>query len=222
MRMSTPLVQQLGQQLKFQTASMDNRPAICWLSGTFSPNVDPMALTPHVIRMGSYKAFERLRFRYFVREDGTVGDVDVVESSGNKQIDDTAITTVKGWHFRPALRDGKAAGVWLYEVSGSKFVVLRNATPGPEPIALTSHFLGVEDYPRESLRRQEQGSVSVRFSVETDGIVRQVEIVSSSGKPRLDEAAALFIKKKWLYEPAVRDGKPVRAQLNATVIFQLQ
>jgi TonB family protein len=126
MRMSAELVQQFGQRLKFRSALIENRPAICWLGDVFplssrsnSSNAEPVALTPHTSPYPQTSSWFReegvVKFRYFVREDGTVGDVEVVESSGHKRLDDATIKEAKTWRFRPALRDGKPTGVWVDE-----------------------------------------------------------------------------------------------------------
>ncbi|MEA2738001.1 MAG: periplasmic protein TonB [Acetobacteraceae bacterium] len=43
-----------------------------------------------------------------VSQDGTAASVDVVESSGHSVLDQAAVTAVRKWHFRPALRDGQS------------------------------------------------------------------------------------------------------------------
>jgi periplasmic protein TonB len=41
-----------------------------------------------------------------VRPNGRVGDVDVLSDSANPDLEDAAISAVKRWRYRPALRDG--------------------------------------------------------------------------------------------------------------------
>lgn len=49
-----------------------------------------------------------VRMLLHIQPDGSVGEVDVLQSSGHPLLDDEALTTVRRWHFTPAFRDGKA------------------------------------------------------------------------------------------------------------------
>jgi TonB family protein len=48
-----------------------------------------------------------------VRADGTVGLVEVRQSSGHRLLDDTSIETVRAWKFNPARRDDTAVATWV-------------------------------------------------------------------------------------------------------------
>jgi len=43
-----------------------------------------------------------------VGADGTPADVTVVRRSGSRDLDNAALAAVRGWHFRPAIENGKA------------------------------------------------------------------------------------------------------------------
>jgi periplasmic protein TonB len=65
------------------------------------------------------------------------------------------------------------------------------------------------DYPAISARAKEEGSVLLEFTVSAEGKVVQSKVLSSSGFPRLDEAAkAAYSKCK--FSPATSDGQPVQ------------
>jgi TonB family protein len=64
------------------------------------------------------------------------------------------------------------------------------------PIPVTSHDTRAADYPADSIRLHEQGATRLRYRIDTDGNVKEVEILDSSGYPRLDEASAEMIKKE--------------------------
>jgi protein TonB len=51
--------------------------------------------------------------RVEVLEDGTVGQLQVVQSSGNDELDQSALTTVKTWRFNAAVQGGKAAAQFV-------------------------------------------------------------------------------------------------------------
>lgn len=63
-------------------------------------------------------------------------------------------------------------------------------------------------YPKESRLAQEEGSVQLRFIVETNGQATNVTISQSSGYARLDEAAKDALLK-CQFKPAVRNGVPI-------------
>jgi protein TonB len=56
----------------------------------------------------------------------------------------------------------------------------------------------------------EQGRVVVRVELDERGNVTRADIASSSGAPRLDDAALAAIRQ-WRCNPALRGGVPVRA-----------
>ena len=51
--------------------------------------------------------------RVEVLEDGTVGQLQVAQSSGNDELDQSALTTVKTWRFNAAVQGGKAAAQFV-------------------------------------------------------------------------------------------------------------
>lgn len=73
-------------------------------------------------------------------------------------------------------------------------------------------------YPRASIRRGERGDVIVLVKVDASGGVTDVDLVSSSQHRRLDRAA-LAAARRWRFEPAVRDGQPVPAELRIPFSF---
>lgn len=79
------------------------------------------------------------------------------------------------------------------------------STPGPT-------------YPRASLRRGETGEVLLRIHVGSNGRTEAVDVVRSSGFERLDRAAVSAVRR-WRFEPAMRDGQPVRGEVQVPVDF---
>jgi Ca-activated chloride channel family protein len=90
------------------------------------------------------------------------------------------------------------------------------------PVAVSSHEVTVADYPPISIRLQEQGTVSIKYSVEPDGRVGDCAVETSSGKPRLDSAACL-IAQRWLFKPATGlAGTPLETWLESEIQFVLK
>lgn len=76
-------------------------------------------------------------------------------------------------------------------------------------------------YPALSKRLGEQGTVVVRVLIGVDGTAQQAEISSSSGHPRLDQAA-LAVVLKWRFVPGKRGGVPEAMWFNVPISFVLE
>ena len=89
--------------------------------------------------------------------------------------------------------------------------------PVPGITRLSSHdpanvmrLFSTDDYPADAIRNEEQGTVSYRATVGTDGRVSRCEIVVTSGSISLDTATCQIIQRRARFSPA-RDqqGAPV-------------
>lgn len=77
-------------------------------------------------------------------------------------------------------------------------------------------------YPAISRRLAEEGSVRLHLTIGIDGSVIAATVISSSGFPRLDEAAMNWVRRNWRYEPAMRADMPIQATTEATLTFRLE
>jgi TonB family protein len=83
-------------------------------------SASPVAISSHDVRADDYPAVSiRMKeqgtvvLRYEIKEDGNVGDLQIVRSSGFTRLDYAASNFVKTrWKFMPALADGKPLSVW--------------------------------------------------------------------------------------------------------------
>jgi TonB family protein len=76
------------------------------------------------------------------------------------------------------------------------------APPGPrQSVALNTYF-STDDYPRDALRRREQGTVSFSVLVGADGRVADCIVTGSSGSASLDETTCRIIRERARYSPA--------------------
>ncbi len=73
-------------------------------------------------------------------------------------------------------------------------------------------------YPPEALRRNIGGVVQVRVTVGPDGGVERMELAKGSGNRYLDRAAMETLRR-WRFQPAIRDGVPVSADLIVPIEF---
>ncbi|MCZ6641697.1 MAG: energy transducer TonB [Gammaproteobacteria bacterium] len=77
------------------------------------------------------------------------------------------------------------------------------------------------EYPSQALRRSQEGWVVVSFIIDTQGKVRSPIVVDSNGL-RDFERAALAAVRKFRYEPATLNGRPVeQSQTRNKIVFQL-
>lgn len=76
------------------------------------------------------------------------------------------------------------------------------ATPGPTSLAGSNRVPPKlrpgqkPDYPTQSIRAQEQGTTQLEVCITDKGRVQSVTVAATSGSPRLDEAAAKWIRNE--------------------------
>ncbi len=74
-------------------------------------------------------------------------------------------------------------------------------------------------YPEEARQARIEGVVILAVRTDINGRVKNTKILRSI--PKLDQAAIEAVKQ-WVYEPLLKDGKPVEAVFTVTVRFQLK
>jgi TonB family protein len=76
-------------------------------------------------------------------------------------------------------------------------------------------------YPQEAREKGWEGTVKFEAALGKDGYVRTVTLIQSSGYKVLDDAAKKAIKK-WHYQPATQDGKPIEWRVRINYVFNLE
>ena len=105
-------------------------------------------------------------------------------------------------------------------------VVVAPAPPAPPrvvPPSFDAAYLKnpAPAYPLASKRRGEQGRVVLRVHVLADGSADQVQLRTSSGHERLDQAA-LEAVRQWRFVPARQGDQPVAAWVLVPIAFSLE
>lgn len=77
------------------------------------------------------------------------------------------------------------------------------------------------EWPIESLRKNQQGTVKLAFLVDADGTVRESKIATSSGHPLLDNAALNSVRR-CKFEPGTEDGKAVLMWREMSYVWLLE
>jgi len=76
-------------------------------------------------------------------------------------------------------------------------------------------------YPLAARRAGEQGTVTLKVRVTSEGLPERVEVEKTSGSSRLD-AAALDAVRQWRFVPARRGATPVESWVLVPVVFRLE
>lgn len=75
-------------------------------------------------------------------------------------------------------------------------------------------------YPTHAVRSNQEGSVTLKFTVTTSGNVKHVQILSAEPRHIFDHAARTAVER-WKFKPALRNGKPVAVTLKRRIQFTL-
>jgi protein TonB len=99
------------------------------------------------------------------------------------------------------------------------------APPAPEPVRTkpsveVGKSCRIPDYPSASKMLSESGTVVLRFLVDVDGRVLESQVESSSGYPRLDEAARAALSLCH-FRAGTADGKPERSWAKLRYVWKL-
>ena len=78
------------------------------------------------------------------------------------------------------------------------------------------------NYPRISRDNNSQGRAFIRFVVNSDGSIQQVEVLKSSGDIYLDKEAVRVVEGMPKWTPGKQAGKAVRVFFTLPVVFRLQ
>jgi periplasmic protein TonB len=99
------------------------------------------------------------------------------------------------------------------------------APPAPEPVKAAFGGIGYKnnpapDYPAQAARQGWQGTVLLRVRVLSSGAVEAIEILKSSGKKLLDDAAIETVQR-WVFAPSSRGGTPIDGFATVPIEFKL-
>jgi protein TonB len=99
------------------------------------------------------------------------------------------------------------------------------APPAPEPVKAAFGGIGYKnnpapDYPAQAVRQGWQGTVLLRVRVLASGTVEAVEVVKSSGKKLLDDAAIDTVQR-WVFAPSTRGSAAIDGFATVPIEFKL-
>jgi protein TonB len=75
------------------------------------------------------------------------------------------------------------------------------------------------EYPREALAKELRGEVRVRYTIGTDGRIKDAVVTASNPAGVFDDAALVAVRR-WRYKPVEVDGQVVEATSGSALLFQ--
>ncbi|MFT3791787.1 MAG: energy transducer TonB [Rudaea sp.] len=128
---------------------------------------------------------------------------------------------------KPAATDARPAAKHAAKAKAANRMLAKATRPATQSttkpversVALLSHPKPA--YPAAALREREQGTVLVLAQVDVAGHVSDARVVRRSGSYVLDRAAMNEVRR-WQFEPALHDGRPIVASVQVPVNYRLQ
>ena len=118
------------------------------------------------------------------------------------------------------VEDGTRAADPVVEPSGEAVPALESGTPLPG-VRLEYLQAPPPAYPRDALRDGIQGTVMLQVLVDVDGRPLDVQVEHGSGNRQLDNAARRQVLERWIFRPAMKDGRAVQAIGLVPIAFNL-
>lgn len=165
---------------------------------------------------------------------GRIEDVNVVKSSGHAQLDDavknqllsgTCTSTPGTLNGKPQASKTAVEYYWKLDESPVKSAQSKENLPVSSKTLASLDFAKSgcsPEYPKVSLRNQEQGTTALALKVNEVGAIDDVKIAASSGFRGLDEAVAKKLRSgTCMASPAQIDGKNVDSTINVAYVWKL-
>ena len=147
-----------------------------------------------------------------------------VSKSGYDDIEETFTFGKAGVDIKKVMP--KSVENIVVEEKAEEDVVFHVSEENPEfpggTAALMKYLVDNIKYPRISREKGSQGRVFLRFIVDKDGSVTNVEVLKSSGDVYLDREAVRVAKSMPKWKPGRQAGKAVKVWFTLPVVFRLQ
>ena len=169
---------------------------------------------------------------FLINAAGDVTDVELKSPPLGYGLDESVLGTVRTWKFRPAMRDGKPVPVRVGFKMTFRYFDRRDAPPGDlitledRPAVLKAVtpakpiFTPDPEYTDQARRARLEGSVTVEVNIDKRGRVKSAIAMAPALGMGLDKQA-VKAARKWKFEPATLDGKPVAVVGKIQVTFKL-
>jgi TonB family protein len=176
---------------------------------------------------------------YIVTDDGSVTDVKTVGAPKGGGLEEEAIRVVKNMpKWKPGKQNGNQVNV---QFNLPLRFVLQDGGQPKKKIADDGAYLMVEEmptypggqnammqylssnvrYPKTAVEKNMTGTVYVKFDIDTDGSINNVQSVNKAIGGGLEEEAIRVVKKMPNWNPGKEKGQPVRVRFVLPVSFRL-
>ena len=137
----------------------------------------------------------------------------------------TAVATPQRIDVPPAaeqvvVEDGKMPAEPVVKTASEAVPSLESSPPLPG-VRLEYLQAPAPAYPRDALCEGIQGTVMLQVLVDVDGRPLDVQIQHGSGNRLLDNAARRQVLERWMFRPAMKDGRAVQAIGLVPIAFNL-
>lgn len=171
--------------------------------------------------------------KYTVEEDGWLTEIEIIRSSGNKELDKEAVRVIKKMpRWIPGTQCGIPVPVKyilpirfkLDEHDKKDALPVAEQMPEfPGGMSALMEFLKNEiHYPKKCRVAGVEGRAIIKFVVKKNGKIKKIEVARSSGDEQLDKEAMRVIKKMPKWKPGMHDGKNVNTQFTLPISFKLR
>lgn len=159
-------------------------------------------------------------FSLIVAEDGTVRD----PRAGNVLglgLDEKAMEAIRTWRFKPGTKDGMPVPVAVKVEMNFRLM----SEPGgwnptratfETPEGTARPVLIQAGYPSDSYPTTANGSVSISFDVNPEGVAGNLHIEKSSDP--VSESEVIRIVRAWRFQPGSKDGQSVSVRCSMEFI----
>jgi TonB family protein len=169
----------------------------------------------------------RVVIEFFIYQDGSVRDMELVSSSADVALDRAAWAAIVAFsplEPLPLKFTGPKLGLrinFYYNADPDSDSRDRNGAvhAGEQVIAPILIHTKTANYPKSARKLGHQGTVVLSLIVGTDGKPRSV-VATKGVEPDLDEQAVKAVQK-WRFRPGTLGGKPVAVVVSEEVTFKL-
>ncbi|HVX03907.1 MAG TPA: M56 family metallopeptidase [Rhodanobacteraceae bacterium] len=141
-------------------------------------------------------------------------------------LQDAAMAAAKEWRYAPGHKHGKAVG-GVVRIPVNFSLTEDGPTAGASASSSPSVDISYKDrnpphYPKEAIRKGEQGNVVLDVTVDATGKVTGVQVDQHGTDASTDlQVAAIQGAENWKFNPGREDGKPIGGVIQVPVNFSL-
>ena len=191
----------------------------------------------------------RTMVKFIVKKDGSIGNIEIVKSSGNENLDKEAIRVVSSMpNWGPGMQRGEAVNVsfvipvtfklqnppkqetvtnvQITTANTNEDLIFRVVEQMPEfsggMTALMKYLRENIKYPEECAKENIEAKAFVSFVVKKDGSLSDIKIMKSSGNEKLDNESLRVVSSMPNWKPGMQRGEAVNVRFSLPIMFRLQ